>query len=37
LVQSRAATVTAVAEDWSLLWSGARRGDRNESFQLYRR
>jgi 4-amino-4-deoxy-L-arabinose transferase-like glycosyltransferase len=37
LVQSRAGKVTPAGEAWSPLWAGARPGDPNESFQLYRR
>ena len=37
LVQSRGGKISGVGEPWSPLWSGARPGDSNESFQLYAR
>ena len=37
LVQSRGGKVLPAGEGWSPLWAGARPGDHNESFQLYRR
>lgn len=37
LVQSRRGTITKVGDEWAPLWSGARAGEHNESFQLYQR
>jgi len=37
LVQSRAGEVATAAPGWQLVWSGRRPGERQESFQLFRR